>query len=74
MCEWSWERIREVLRIFCFDPFSYDSLCIYIHTWQYQCNHCLNCNEQYKKWIIHDSNILRESNHNKSKNNINHLQ
>jgi len=53
--------------------FSYDRLCIYIHTLQYQCNSILNCNEQNKERIGHDNNILRESNHNKSEHNINHI-
>jgi len=60
---------RNVENIFFFfflrSPFSYEKLCIYIHILQYQCNPSLNCNEQYKEEIGHDSSTLRKSNHNK---------
>ena len=39
---------------------------IYTHTFQYQCNLNLNCKEQYKEGIDHDSSILWRSNHSKS--------
>jgi len=41
-----------------FFPFFHDRLRIYIHTLQYQCNLTLNCNEQFKKEIGHDSSTL----------------
>jgi len=44
-----------------FHPFSYDRLCIYIHTLQYQCNSSLNCNEWYKEGIGHNGTTLGES-------------
>jgi len=43
------EKCREFL-------FLYDRVRIYTHTLQYQCNPSLNCNEQYKEGIGHDSN------------------
>jgi len=49
-------------------------MCIYIHTLQYHCNPSLNCNEQYKEGVSHDSSTLRELNHSKSKHNINRHQ
>jgi len=39
----------ENIFFFVFNHFSYDRLCIYIHTLQYHCNSSLNCNEQYKE-------------------------
>ena len=44
---------------------------IYTHTLQYQCNLSLNCNEQYKEGIDHDSSTLWRSNHNNSEHKIN---
>jgi len=53
------EKEREsVENIFFFFFFSYDRACIYTHTLQYQCNLSLNCNEQYKEGIGHDSSTL----------------
>jgi len=66
------ERCKKYFPFFLSDPFSYDKLRIYIHTLQYQCNLNLNCNEQYKEEIGHDSNTLRESNCSKLEHNINH--
>ena len=55
MWEWWWRRIREVYRI---SFFGHDKVRIYTHTLQYQCNFNLNCNEQYKEGIGHDSSKL----------------
>jgi len=38
--------------------FSHDRVRIYIHNLQCQCNLSLNCNEQYKEGIGHDSSKL----------------
>ena len=38
--------------------FGHDRVRIYTHTLQYQCNLDLNCNEQYKEGIGHDSSKL----------------
>ena len=38
--------------------FGHDRVRIYTHTLQYQCNIGLNCNEQYKEGIGHDSSKL----------------
>jgi len=38
-----------------FSVFDHDRVCIYIHNLQCQCNLSLNCNEQYKEGIGHDS-------------------
>jgi len=46
---------------------------IYIHTLQYHCNPNLNCNEQYKEGIGHDSNTLGESNHSKLEHKIGNI-
>jgi len=59
VCVGSNERGREsVDNVFFFAPFSCDRLPIYIHKLKYQCNPSLNCNEQYKEEIGHDSSTL----------------
>jgi len=45
-----------------------------IHPFQFQCNPNLNCKEQYKKEIGHNTNILQEPNHSKLEHNINNHQ
>ena len=46
---------------------------IYTHTLQYQCNLSLNCNEQYKEGIGHDSNTLWEANQSTKSNKIGNI-
>ena len=41
-----------------FSIFGHDRMRIYIHNLQCQCNISLNCNEQYKEGIGHDSSKL----------------
>jgi len=61
------EKCRESL----FGP---DRVRIYTHTLQYQCNLSLNCNEQYKEGIGHDTSKLWGSNRSQTKYKINHHQ
>jgi len=72
MCESGDGKELEKCREFFFGP--YDRVRIYTHTLQYQCNLSLNCNEQYKEGVGHDSNTLWESNRSKSKHKINQDQ